>query len=134
MGKVKKYFIVIAKCGHVGKGKYIEVEFPTISSSKVAAAKSVLQAGKVKKQLKNAISAVYEVDKEEYLEVKDRFENDLYIHSHYKKEVSLDTYDIQSLEFNNKVKTSFNNRTERVKYYLNKLRLKSEVYDYDFNY
>ena len=131
---MKKYFIVIAKCGHVGKGKYIEVEFPTISSSKTNAAKSVLQAGKVKKQLKNAISAVYEVNKEEYLEVKERFKNDSYIHSHYKKEVSLDSYDIQSLELENKIKTSFNNRTERVKYYLNKLRLKSEVYDYDFNY
>ena len=131
---MKKYFIVIAKCGHVGKGKYIEVEFPTISSSKTNAAKSVLQAGKVKKQLKNAISAVYEVNEDEYLEVKERFENDSYIHSHYKKEVSLDSYDIQSLEFKNKIKTSFNDRTERVKYYLNKLRLKSEVYDYDFNY
>jgi len=134
MDKVKKYFIVTAKCGHVGKGKYIEVEFPTISTSKMEAAQAVLKAGKVKKHLKNAISSVCEINEDEYLEVKESFDNNKYIHSHYKKEVSLERYEIKTLDFKIKSKTSFNDRTERVKYYFNKLKLKSEVYDYDSNY
>ncbi len=60
-----KYYVVIAKCGHVGNGKYIDVEFPVIAENGSLAAKKILKRSKVKKQLKNAITGVFEVVKEE---------------------------------------------------------------------
>ena len=130
---MKKYYIVVAKCGHVGKGKYVEIEFPTVAETKSSAAQNVLKASKVKKQLKNAISNVYEVSEEEYLEAKDRFASNEYIHSHYKNEINRESLEIKIMEFGSKIKSSFNSRTERVTYYLNKIKLKSEVYEYDYN-
>ena len=131
---MKKYYIVIAKCGHVGKGKYVEIKFPTIAMNMSDAAQQVLKAGKVKKHLKNAITDVYEVSKDEYLIYREEFNNNTYIHSHYKNEVSLESLDIKFLDFKEKYKSSFNSRTERVKYYLNKIKNKSEVLNYEFNY
>ena len=131
---MRKYYIVIAKCGHVGKGKYVEINFPTIASNMSDAAQQVLKAGKVKKHLKNAITDVYEVSKDEYLSCKDKFKNNEYIHSHCKSEISIESLDIQVLDFKEKFKSSFTSRTERVKYYLNKIKNKSEVLDYEFNY
>ena len=44
------YYKVLAKCGHVGKGKYTEVAFPIYSESASEAAQYVLKLPKVKKQ------------------------------------------------------------------------------------
>lgn len=130
---MKKYYIVIAKCGHVGKGKYVEVEFPVMAESKSEASKRILKAPKVKKQLKNAITCVFEVLEEEYYIAKIRYDNNEYVHSHYKREYNYDCLQIKELELGKKFSSSFNSRAERIKYYFSKLNFKREVYDYDFN-
>ena len=50
--KAMKYFLVTAKCGHVGNGKYLEIEFPIIARTKKDAAQICLRKPKVKKHLK----------------------------------------------------------------------------------
>ena len=120
---MKKYYIVIAKCGHVGKGKYVEVEFPVMAESKSEASKRILKAPKVKKQ----------VLEEEYYIAKIRYDNNEYVHSHYKREYNYDCLQIKELELGKKFSSSFNSRAERIKYYFSKLNFKREVYDYDFN-
>ena len=61
------YYLVTAKCGHVGRGKYIEVDFPLCAESKSEAALKCLKKGKVKKQLKNAISSVFEISYDQFV-------------------------------------------------------------------
>ena len=62
----KKYYIVTAKCGHVGRDKYIPISFPVIATSKSEAATIVRNKARVKHDHKNAILSVEEVDKEAY--------------------------------------------------------------------
>lgn len=45
------YYFVIAKCGHVGKGKYIDVIFPIMAETKKEASQMVLLKPKVKKTI-----------------------------------------------------------------------------------
>ena len=61
-----RYYIVVAKCGHVGKGKYIDVSFPVVANTGKEAANLILCRSKVKKQLKNAITNVFEVSEDIY--------------------------------------------------------------------
>ena len=75
------YYFVIAKCGHVGKGKYIDVIFPIMAETKKEASQMVLLKPKVKKQLSNAISSIFEVSKEEFDKQININKEDIYIHS-----------------------------------------------------
>ena len=62
-----KYYLVICKCGHVGRTKYVEKAFPLKASSKKEAAKIARRKGRVKHDDKYAIRSVAEISKEEYL-------------------------------------------------------------------
>lgn len=64
--KNKKYFIVTAKCGHVGRNKYIEKNLTIIASSGKEAAKIGRNYPRVKHHWKDAIVDVVEVNEEEY--------------------------------------------------------------------
>lgn len=116
-----KKFVVIAKCGHVGRGRYIEREFPVIAESASAAAQMILCAPKVKKQLKNAITSVHEISETEYVDIKKEWDADAYIHSHYKAElpISLEEETIR-LDFGGRRASSFESRGERLSYRLRK--------------
>lgn len=46
---IKNFYLVTAKCGHVGKGKYYEVDFPVYANDRCEAAQYVLKRSKVKK-------------------------------------------------------------------------------------
>ena len=59
----KKYYIVKAKCGHVGRDKYIPIDFPIMAKNKKEAAAIVRKKSRVKKNHKDAILSVIEVDK-----------------------------------------------------------------------
>lgn len=61
-----KYYIVKAKCGHVGRDKYIPIEFPIMAKSKTEAATIVRKKARVKKDHKDAILSVEEVDKKAF--------------------------------------------------------------------
>jgi len=60
-----KYYIVTAKCGHVGRGKYLLVNFPVKALSKEEAEKRVMQFPRVKSDLVDAVRGK-EVTPEEF--------------------------------------------------------------------
>jgi len=60
------YFIVKAKCGHVGKHNYILIDFPILASSKKEAASIARCLPRVKHNYKDAIVDVQEVDSETF--------------------------------------------------------------------
>ena len=57
----EKYYMVIAKCGHVGRKNYIPVKFAVVAESGKEAAKKVRQFPRVKHDHKDAISIVKDV-------------------------------------------------------------------------
>ena len=65
-----KYFKVIAKCGHVGKGNYVPVAFAVKAESRSEASQKVMRYHRVKKQLNDAIISSEEIDKKSYKELK----------------------------------------------------------------
>ena len=124
-----RYYIVIAKCGHVGKGKYIDVSFPVLAETGKDAANLILRRSKVKKQLKNAITAVYEVNEDIYNSYLDNSFFSDYLKSHFKREFDLNKYDVKELELDsNKKKQEFDSRRERITYILKRYKQK---YSYD---
>lgn len=127
------YYFVIAKCGHVGKGKYIDVIFPIMAETKKEASQMVLLKPKVKKQLSNAISSVFEVSKEEFDEQMNINKEDIYIHSHCKQEIKeiLNSDKIQILPKKKQYKNSFefNSKIDKVIYYNKKEKIKNMYLD-----
>ena len=119
-----KYYLVTAKCGHVGKGKYIEVDFPIYARTKSEAAQKCLKKKKVKKQLKNAISWVRGITLEEYEQKLISFKNNKYIKAHTKKEIIEYLGIAKFLDYKVYGKSSFNNREERIKYILKKNKIR----------
>ena len=114
------YYLVTAKCGHVGKGKYREVDFPIIADSKKEAAQRCLTFPKVKRHLKNAISGVIEITSYEYNIKKEENSNDVYIRSHTKREI-LDLIQLaKELPHKRKHKYSFESREERILFVMRK--------------
>lgn len=62
----KKYFIVTAKCGHVGKNNYILIDFAVTAENKKDAARKTRMISRVKHNHKDAIINVIEVSKEKF--------------------------------------------------------------------
>ena len=58
----KNYFLVTAKCGHVGKSYYIPITFPIIAKDAKTAAKIVRGYSRVKHDHKDAILNIEKVD------------------------------------------------------------------------
>ena len=127
------YYFVIAKCGHVGKGKYIDVIFPIMAETKKEASQMVLLKPKVKKQLSNVISSVFEVSKEEFDKQININKEDIYIHSHCKQEIKelLNSDKIQILPKKKQYKNSFefNSKKDKVNYYNKKEKIKNMYLD-----
>ena len=76
---MKRYFKVNAKCGHVGKGKYISIDFAVVASSAKEAAARARFFGRVKHHYKDAINFVEEIDSNEFNELVNKIANDPYI-------------------------------------------------------
>ncbi|MBE6142332.1 MAG: hypothetical protein E7175_05830 [Erysipelotrichaceae bacterium] len=75
-----KYFLVICKCGHVKKGKYVDKELPIIAKDAKEAANIARYKGRVKHHAKDAIRSVIEVTKEEFDKALIRYKSDPYFH------------------------------------------------------
>lgn len=73
-----KMFEVIAKCGHVGKNKYILKSFAVKAEDGKQAAKLVRGLPRVKHHHKDAIKSVEEVCYERYLAIKVQNDSDPY--------------------------------------------------------
>lgn len=130
-----KYYEVVAKCGHVGNGKYIDVSFPVKAETASDAAQLILKHSKVKKHLKNAITNVFEIDYERFVELVDNNSNDKYLRSHFKKEVDLSSYEILSIDYKTeKRKVEFEDRKEMIAYKLRKAKILKEAFNYEYVY
>ncbi len=70
-----KYFRVVAKCGHVGRGNYIEVAFAIVAEDIHSATAIVRSLPRVKHHRNDAISSAADLPYDEYLLL--RKENDL---------------------------------------------------------
>lgn len=79
MTSTNRYFKVVAKCGHVGKGNYFPVAFAVRAESRSEASQKVMSYHRVKKQLNDAIISCEEIDRESYKELKRVNDNNPYL-------------------------------------------------------
>ena len=79
---MKKYFEVTVKCGHVGRGKYIDKKLAISAESAKQAAKIARDTPRVKHHHKDAILFCKEITVDEYEVLKKENENDLYFQVH----------------------------------------------------
>ena len=136
----KKYFMVIAKCGHVGKKNYIPVKFAVVAESGKEAAKKVRQFPRVKHDHKDAILDVSCITLEEFLEIKEINYNDPYLKCHSRQEQNLITNLAERMvEDLHNAKQAFDKqaRKDRVAYKLRKFKIleeSSKKEDYSYAY
>ncbi|MGN1295062.1 MAG: hypothetical protein ACI4U5_01505 [Bacilli bacterium] len=125
----KKYFMVIAKCGHVGRKNYIPVKFAVVAESGKEAAKKVRQFPRVKHDHKDAILDVKCITLEEFLEIKEINDNDPYLKCHSRQEQNLivNLAERMVADLHN-VKQAFDKqaRKDRVAYKLRKFKILEE--------
>ena len=96
--ELEKYFMVIAKCGHVGRKKYIPIKFAVNANSGKEAARIVRQFPRVKKDHKDAILDVKQVSYIEYLEIIETNHHDPYLKCISKYEQKLISNLVERLE------------------------------------
>ena len=136
----EKYFMVIAKCGHVGKKNYIPIKFAVIAESRKDAAKKTRAFPRVKHDHKDAILDVKCITFEEFLEIKEMNDNDPYLKCHSKSEQKLITNLVERLEtdlHNVKKIVDKQARKDRVAYKLRKFKIleeSSKKEDYSYAY
>ncbi len=80
------FFEVRAKCGHVGRNKYLLKDFYVQSESAKDAALIVRYTPRVKHHQKDAIIYVKQITREEYIAGKIKHKNDQYFHIHNSSE------------------------------------------------
>ena len=86
----KKYFQVTAKCGHIGRLKYIPINFAVCAENAREAAQFVKRFPRVKKQCKDAILACVEITHEEYMALLDANRRDTYLRAKCHRQVVAD--------------------------------------------
>lgn len=106
------YYIVEAKCGHVGKDKYILIKFPIKASSKKEAATKARLLPRVKHHHKDAIRDVREVDYDAFASQIEENKYNTYLNvsniqeqREYYSDYYLDREEEQKLEKKEKAKT-----------------------------
>jgi transposase len=72
-------YVVTAKCGHVGKNKYIPIDFPIKAESMKEAAERIRNRPRVKHHHKDAILSIIKVDPEIFIQVVEANNSDLYL-------------------------------------------------------
>ena len=75
-----RYFMVTAKCGHVGKDFYIPIDFPIRADSAKEAAAAARSLPRVKHHHKDAILSVMEVSYADYEDLRYVNSFDPYLH------------------------------------------------------
>lgn len=123
-----KYFIVTAKCGHVGRNKYIEKNLTIRASSGKEAAKKARNHPRVKHHWKDAIVDVVEVTEEEYSRIRIENYSDPYFsvkniqeQRFYCKNIEKNIYEIEVKERHKET------RIRRINYLQKKRRIEERV-------
>ena len=136
----KLYFMVIAKCGHVGKKNYIPIKFAVMAESGKEAARMVRNYGRVKHDHKDAILDVKKIDFLEYCEIERMNSEDPYLKCHSKHEQKqIENLEERFVKDNHNLKKNYNkqNRVERVAYKVKKYKMIEKCgweYKYDYAY
>lgn len=127
------FYLVTAKCGHVGNGLYVEKSFPVKSKSKSEAAKKVLSFPRVKKQLKDAITSVIEISQEEYEKYMNINNDDPYLTAKCHRDLIGEELFLKEIVRPVRKKAEFDSREQRVFFKLRKYQLR-EVGLYEYAY
>ena len=77
----KKYYLVTAMCGHVGKRKYVPINFAVRAENASEAAQLVKTFPRVKRHRKDAILECVEITREQYLIQKNINRRDPYLNA-----------------------------------------------------
>jgi hypothetical protein len=93
-----KYYMVTAKFGHVKNKYYVEKAIPVIAENGSEASQKVKKYPRVKKHLKNCITSCMEIDYEQYLELKQKINEDGYFKSRNHKEQRMNCPEMQKVE------------------------------------
>ena len=93
-----KYFLVTAKCGHVGKLKYVPVNFAVYAPSASEAAQLVKAFPRVKKHRKDSIINCAEITREQYLIQKDINRRDPYLKANCHSDVDMNEKFMDAIE------------------------------------
>ena len=116
----KRYYEVTAKFGHVGRNNYIIKIVPVIAENGKDAAYKTRWMGRVKHHHKDAIINVREINEEEYIILKEEYNNDPYFSCNSIQEQNDKCLEISESIYreNNNFETEKNSkiRKERVKY------------------
>lgn len=136
----RNYYKVVAKCGHVGRCKYIPIIFAVVAENGKEASKLVRQYPRVKHNHKDAILRCDEITFEEFLQIKETNNNDPYLHCRNKQEQNMfcDLQDrIEEDSYKNKSYKK-EDRLSRVTYKLAKCKIINDFnkkeYEYDYVY
>lgn len=76
------YFKVTAMCGHVGRGRYVSIDFPVRASSEKEAVLKVRSFSRVKKGRKDAILEVSTITRQEFDDLRRKNSRDPYLRCH----------------------------------------------------
>lgn len=93
----KKYFLVTAMCGHVGRLHYVPKNFAVFANSASEAAQRVKTFSRIKKQRKDAILECVEITYEQFLVQRDINRRDPYLHAKCHADVEKDEAFIASV-------------------------------------
>ena len=137
MIKTKKYYEVIAKCGHVGKKHYVPVKFAVIAENGKEAAKMVRDFPRVKHNHKDAILKVSKISYERFEELTEINRNDPYLKCHSRQEQKLiDNFEERLKDdlHGQKVKYDKEARLDRVAYKIKKTKILKKFSREDSDY
>ncbi|MDE7430514.1 MAG: hypothetical protein K2N34_01120 [Lachnospiraceae bacterium] len=127
------FYSVTAKCGHVGKGYYIPIDFSVKANSKTEAAKIVRSFPRVKHHHKDAILFCREISELEYNELRNKNRKDSYLLCHSSTEQKL-FCDLEDRLVRESRKESKYDRSERVTFILKKRRIIERDYSRQCQY
>ena len=136
----RNYYKVVAKCGHVGRRKYIPIIFAVVAENGKDASKLVRQYPRVKHNHKDAILRCDKITFEEFLQIKEINNNDPYLHCQNKQEQNM-FCDLQNRIKEDSCKNKNykkEDRLSRVTYKLAKYKIINDFnkkeYEYDYVY
>ena len=126
----RKHFIVAAKCGHVGRGKYIRINFAVKAKNGREAAHITRNFPRVKHHHKKAILNVREVKYEDYIEQLNKNNKDPYLKSGNKQEQTRKCKNIEERIIEQKIEIEEDyevKRQRRINYLLKKRQIDQRI-------
>ena len=76
----KKYFEVVAKCGHVGRCSCVMIHFAVVAADGKRAAAKAKSYKRVKRDHKDCIQSVSEISFEEFMALRAKNDSNAYLH------------------------------------------------------